>query len=135
MDKLKKLVESTPNDTVLGGEVRKLFNTKETNMLKSTSYIAIETPDGSIQLADILNKDTKKPWGRPYLFFEGANEMQDNSEYVKRFLKGLYKHKNKSLKELKQFCEKYDFDYQSTLQNLVDIYLSAKHYKLFKHVK
>ena len=104
-------------------------------MFKSTPYISIENPNGSIQLADILKEDTKKPWGNPYLVFEGTNQMWDNSEYVKKFLKGLYQNKKKSLKELKKLCNNYDFDYKSTLEDLVDIYLSAKHFKLFKNVK
>lgn len=104
-------------------------------MFKSTPYIAIENPEGSIQLADIFKEDTKKPWGNPYLVFEGTNQIWDNSAYVKKFLKGLYQNKKKSLKELKKFCKEHDFEYKSTLEDLVDIYLSAKHFKLFKNVK
>ena len=58
---------------------------------------------------------------QPCLVFEDI-DIWNNSEYVFDFLRRLKKDKKSAVKELKQFCEENDINFEDTKEDLLDIF-------------
>lgn len=105
--------------------------------MNSTCYRAIENADGSIQLHDLYNSDYSCSL-KPCLTFvkaTGDDKCWDNEDYLLDFFRGVKRNKKKWIKELKNFCKDNNYDYQSTLEDLLDIYKSSKQLKFWKNGK
>lgn len=102
----------------------------------ATMYRAIENDGGSIQLYDLYNNDYST-YSKPCLEFriEDRVIVWDNNLYLLEFFRGIKRSKKKHRKELKVFCEDNNLNYQSTLEDLLDIYHNSKKLKFWKDGK
>lgn len=101
--------------------------------MRVVSFRSIENSDNSISLHDLYKEDFT-PFQTPFLEFpnaEGDDKCWDNDEYLIKFFRGIKKSKKKYIKELQKFCEENGYDYQSTLEDLLDIYHSSKKLKFW----
>ena len=88
--------------------------------LKATAVRQISNVSGEIYLFD-LYKNKDEFYHQPCLVFEDI-DVWDNSEYVFDFLRRLKKNKKSAVKELKQFCEENDINFENTKEDLLDIF-------------
>ena len=89
-------------------------------MIKTTATREISNGSGEIYLFD-LYKNKNEFYHQPCLVFEDI-DVWDNSEYVFDFLRRLKKNKKSAVKELKQFCEEKDINFENTKEDLLDIF-------------
>lgn len=105
--------------------------------MKTVGFKTIENSDGSISLCDLYKEDFT-PFYTPFLEFKNVNDEDscwDNDNYLIEFFRGIKKNKKKWIKELQKFCKKYDLNYQSTLEDLLDIYRSSKKLNFWRDEK
>ena len=91
--------------------------------LKATAVRQISNVSGEIYLFD-LYKNKDEFYHQPCLVFEKAEYegCWDYPEYVFDFLRRLKKNKKSAVKELKQFCEENDINFENTKEDLLDIF-------------
>ena len=101
--------------------------------MEATAVREVSNADRSVYLFDLYNNDGDFYY-EPCLVFEYAktDSCWDNSDYVYNFLRRLNKNKKDSLKELKKFCNKNNFDFEEKREDLVNIYKTAKKLKFWK---
>lgn len=98
------------------------------------SFKSIENNDGSIKLNDLYKEDFTN-YRTPFIEFtkaDGDDRCWDNSDYLLDFFRGLKKNKKKQIKELKKFCKQYNYEYEFTLEDLLEIYSISKKLKFWK---
>ena len=97
-------------------------------MITVVRQITNET--GSILLWDLYSTSKGEYYFEPCLEFK--DDLWNNSEYLLDFLRGLKKNKKEQLKELKEYCKEYNLNYESTREDLLDIYKASKELKWWR---
>lgn len=92
----------------------------------------IGNADGSIVLTILLNEKTGEVKYTPWLEFNKVKETWDNEKFLIRFFKKLKKGKTNTLKT---FCYENELDFNSTLEDLLEIYKISKDLNFWKNVK
>lgn len=102
--------------------------------MRIVKYVQLENSDGSLQLCD-LYRDDFTLYQTPFLVFKtpkGKEKCWDNDSWLFEFFRGLEKNKKKHIKELEKFCKKYKFDFEYTLEDLLEMYENSKKLGLWK---
>lgn len=102
--------------------------------LECTAYRKVANDEGTVYLFDLYKFDGDGFFQEPSLVFEVDNKevCWDNNKWLLKFFKALKKNKKWARKELKEHCQEEDLTYESTMEDLLDIFSTAKKLKFFK---
>lgn len=101
--------------------------------MDTTAVRQVSNASGEICLFDLYQDDGSFSF-KPCLVFNKAkvDSCWDKSDYVFNFFHRLKKNKKEQIKELKNFCDENEFDFEQTRIDLIDIYKTSKKLKLWK---
>lgn len=102
--------------------------------MDATAVRQVSNASGEIYLFDLYQEDGSFSF-EPCLVFNKAkvDSCWDNSDYVFNFFRRLKKNKKEQIKELKNFCDENEFNFEQTRIDLIDIYKTAKQLKFYEN--